>query len=126
MSVSNEKVTDFTDLIAWQKAHGLALLAYRISKGFPANEQFALTNQFTRAAVSVTSNIAEGFGRSTAKDKKNFYVIAKGSLLELRSQAMIAKDLGYLNSEHFAQFEHNAIEVVRLISGIIRSAQDRE
>lgn len=122
--MSNEKVTDFTDLIAWQKAHQLVLLAYRISKDFPAHEQFALTNQFTRAAVSITSNIAEGFGRATAKDKRNFYVIAKGSLLELRNQAMIAKDLGYLYPEPFARFEMDAVEVVRLISGIIRSAKD--
>jgi len=122
--MSNEKVTDFTDLIAWQKAHQLVLLAYRISKKFPASEQFALTNQFTRAAVSITSNIAEGFGRATSKDKRHFYVIAKGSLLELRNRAMIAKDLGYLDLEHFTQFEQDAVEVIRLISGITRSAHD--
>jgi len=122
--MSNGKIKDFTDLIAWQKAHQLVILSYRISKGFPTNEQFALTNQFTRAAVSVTSNIAEGFGRATAKDKRNFYVIAKGSVLELRSQVRVAKDLGYLDVESFTQFEHDAIEVIRLISGIIHSAQD--
>jgi four helix bundle protein len=124
--MSNEGVKDFTDLIAWQKAHQLILLAYRISKDFPVSEQFALTNQFTRATVSVTSNIAEGFGRATVKDKRNFYVIAKGSVLELRSQAMIAKDLGYLDIVRFNEFEQNAVEVIRLISGIIRSAQDAQ
>lgn len=122
--MSNGKITDFTDLIAWQKAHQVVLLAYRTSKSFPSNEQFALTNQFTRAAVSITSNIAEGFGRATAKDKRGFYVIAKGSALELRSQARIAKDLEYISQETFEKLEKDAIEVVRLISGIIQSAQD--
>ncbi len=80
----------------------------------------------TRAAVSITSNIAEGFGRGTAKDKAQFYVIAKGSTLELRSQMYIARDLRYTNAFTASQFENDAQEVIRLISGIIHSAQDRE
>lgn len=122
---SKTNIQDFTDLIAWQKAHQLVLLTYQLTKQFPSAEQFALTNQSTRADVSVTSNIAEGFGRDTKKDKVHFFVIAKGSLLELRSQIRVAKDLGYILQTDFDQFENNAIEVVRLISGIIRSATDR-
>ncbi len=126
MSMSKDTVRDFSDLIAWQKAHQLVLLTYQVVKHFPANEQFILVSQMTRAAISISSNIAEGFGRNTAKDKRQFYVIAKGSALELRSQIRIAKDIGYIDEELFRQFERDAIEVVRLISGIINSAQTRE
>ncbi len=126
MSMSKDTVRDFSDLIAWQKAHQLVLLTYRVVKHFPANEQFILVSQMTRAAISISSNIAEGFGRSTAKDKRQFYVIAKGSTLELRSQIRVAKDVGYIDEELFRRFERDAIEVVRLISGIINSAQTRE
>ncbi len=117
-------IQDFTDLLAWQKSHQLVLQTYALSRQFPSNEQFALTNQITRAVVSITSNIAEGFGRSTKKDKTHFYVIAKGSALEVRSQMRIAKDLGYIESRVFDKFEQDATEVTKLISGIIRSAPD--
>lgn len=122
--MSETKVHDFTDLIAWQKSHALVLKTYQVAKNFPEYERFVLTSQITRAAISITSNIAEGFGRNTAKDKRHFYSIAKGSALELRSQSRIAKDFGYMDEDIFIQFEHDAIEVLRLISGIILSAQD--
>ncbi len=120
------EIKDFTDLIAWQKAHKLVLTTYTITKTFPNAERFALSNQMTRAAISITSNIAEGFGRNTAKEKSQFYSIAKGSALEVRSQMHIARDLGYIQAETFTEFERDAYEVIRLITGIINSAQDRE
>jgi len=124
--MSEIKIKDFTDLIAWQKSHKLVLTTYEVVKTFPNIEKFALSNQMTRAGISITSNIAEGFGRNTARDKAQFYSIAKGSTLELRSQMYIARDLGYITMETFSRFERDAHEVIRLISGIIHSAQDRE
>ncbi len=124
--MSEQKIQDFTDLTAWQKAHALVLMTYSIVKTFPDSEKFVLSNQMTRAAISIPSNIAEGFGRNTAKDKIQFYGIAKGSTLELRSQMYIARDLKYIDIDTCTQFEKDAQEVIRLISGIIHSAQDRE
>ncbi|MDP3958015.1 MAG: four helix bundle protein, partial [bacterium] len=82
------KITSFTDLIAWQEANRFAVFIYSLSKGFPKEEKFSLTDQLRRAAVSVSSNIAEGFARNSRKDKLQFYTIAKGSLFEVHSQSL--------------------------------------
>ncbi len=92
------KIQTFKDLTAWQQAHNLVLFIYKITDSFPKTELFALNTQMRRAAISITSNIAEGFGRSTSKDKRHFYTISKGSLLELDSQIAIANDLQYITN----------------------------
>lgn len=71
----NKKLSKFTDLIVWQKGHKLVLLIYKITKTFPSEEKFGLISQMQRSAVSITSNISEGFGRRTSLDKKRFYDI---------------------------------------------------
>ncbi len=116
-------VVNFTDLLVWQKAHDLVLLVYKATKNFPEDEKFALTNQLRRAAVSITSNIAEGFGRNTSKDKVHFYSMSKGSLLEVQSQLYIAKDLGYIKFEDFNIFENQIVEIAKMISGLKNSAR---
>jgi four helix bundle protein len=73
MKPKNKKIISFTDLIVWQKAHQLVLDIYKITEKFPKKETYSLTDQMRRAAVSVSSNIAEGFGRYTYKDKIHFY-----------------------------------------------------
>ena len=78
-----ERIKSFTDLIAWQEAHKLALIVYKTTKKFPENEKFGLVSQMRRSAVSITSNIAEGFSRVSKKEKLQFYAIARGSLTEL-------------------------------------------
>ena len=78
--MENGKIRDFTDLEAWRKAHELALLIYKATEKFPKSEAFGLISQMQRAAVSITSNIAEGFGRQTLKEKIQFYYQAQGSL----------------------------------------------
>ena len=74
-------ISNFTDLIAYKKAHELVIEVYKITKKFPEDEKFGLTNQIRRAGISITSNIAEGFARMTAKDKAHFYGIALLNLL---------------------------------------------
>ncbi|MFA5830913.1 MAG: four helix bundle protein [Candidatus Paceibacterota bacterium] len=118
-------IRNFTDLDAWQKSREVTLLVYKITKSFPADEKFALTVQMRRAAISVISNIAEGFGRSTARDKAHFYASAKGSLLEVQSQAIIAEDLGYLASLQRKNLDEKITATARLISGLINSAMDK-
>ena len=92
-------------------------------KEFPTDERFGLTNQIRRAAVSISSNIAEGFGRGTAKDKVQFYLIAVGSLCEVESQLLIAEDLGYIKKNN--KVMETIISVDKLLKGLIRSARSR-
>ena len=75
-----KQIKEFTDLIVWQKGHKLVLTVYLVTKKFPREELFGLSSQMRRAGVSITSNIAEGFGRKGFKEKIQFYYLAKGSL----------------------------------------------
>jgi len=94
-------IKHFTDLIAWQKNHQLVLEIYKITKKFPKDELFGLTSQIRRAVVSITSNIAEGYGRYYFKEKIRFYTISRGSSTEVQNHLIIAKDLGYITEEEF-------------------------
>ncbi len=99
-----QKAEKFEDLEVWQKAHGLVLETYKITKMFPNDEKFGLVSQMRRAAVSVAANIAEGFKKRGVRDKANFYNIAQGSSEELRYYFTLAKDLGYISTnDHFMQ-----------------------
>ena len=118
----NSKIVSFTDLNAWKEGHKLVLAIYKITSSFPANEKFGLVSQMNRAAISITSNIAEGFTRIGVKDKINFYYIAKASLTELQNQLIICKDLILINSENFSQNWDQTIVVHKLITGIIKGA----
>jgi four helix bundle protein len=115
-----EKIRSFRDLDAWKEGHRLVLEIYKTTKSFPKEEIFGLSNQLRRSAVSITSNIAEGFSRKSLKEKIQFYSMAKASNTELQNQLLIARDVGYLNEEKFKQLEEQSIRVNKLISGLIR------
>jgi four helix bundle protein len=87
----------YKDLIVWQKAMNMVTSVYMISKTFPATEQFGLTSQLRRAAVSVPSNIAEGYRRKGEKDRRHFYIIAQGSVAEVETQLELSSRLGFVN-----------------------------
>lgn len=91
----NKKINQLEDFRAWQEAVILAELIYKITKDFPKEEQFGLTSQLRRAAVSVSANLAEGFGRQHSKDKEHFYVTARGSLYEVKSLLAVSERLQY-------------------------------
>jgi four helix bundle protein len=91
-----------------------------LTKFFPKEEMFGLTNQIRRAVVSVTSNIAEGFSRNSAKEKTQFYSIAKGSITEVQNQLLISKDVGYINNMEFETTEEQVIRVSKLITGLLK------
>lgn len=97
------------------------LNVYDATKDFPTEEKFSLTSQIRRAVVSVTSNIAEGFGRSSEKDKLHFYTMSRGSLLELQNQALIAHDISLLSDQSFTALHEQSIIVHKLLNGLIRS-----
>jgi four helix bundle protein len=90
-----EPAKTFEDLLVWQKAHLFVLAVYRLSGAFPKYEIYGLTSQFRRAAVSIASNIAEGFRKRSKMDKIRFLNIAQGSVEECRYYLILSKDLGY-------------------------------
>lgn len=116
------KIERFTDLETWRQSHNLALMVYKITKTFPAEERFSLVDQMRRCSISIGSNIAEGFARQTSKEKKQFYFIAKGSVTELQNQLLVARDVGYLSKEDFDSASILTVQVHKLISGIIKSS----
>ena len=93
-----EKAESFEDLLVWQKAHRWVLGVYRLSKPFPKDELYGLTAQLRRAAVSVPSNIAEGFKRRSLSDKARIFNIAQASLAEASYHLILARDLEYADS----------------------------
>ncbi|MEO6066961.1 MAG: four helix bundle protein [Gemmatimonadota bacterium] len=114
----------YRDLEAWKEAHQLVLAVYRLSGSFPRDERFGLTAQVRRAAVSVTSNIAEGSGRRTDPWMLTFLGYAMGSLQEVDSQILVAKDLEFAPLGAFGDIEERINRVGRLLSGL-RSALER-
>lgn len=122
-TTGHSAIKTFADLNSWKEAHKLVLLTYKLTKKFPKNELFALTNQMTRASVSVSSNIAEGFSRGSSKDKVNFYRMALGSLTELQNQFYIAKDVNYVETSEFNIFMNQSIVVHKLINGLIKGVE---
>ena len=108
----------FEKLDVWQKAVGLAGDVYNATRSFPSDERFGLTAQMRRAAVSVSSNIAEGSGRSSDADFSRFIEIAYGSLMEVVSQAMIAFRQTFLTEESLKMLYDNAEELARMLSGL--------
>lgn len=124
MPEDKKKIESFTDLIVWQEAHKLVLAIYRVTTLFPQSEIFGLTNQMRRCSVSITSNIAEGFGRQSYKEKAQFYSISKGSNLELQNQLLIARDINILDKKEFDVIAKQSIAVSKLLTGIIRKSKD--
>ena len=120
---NNKNIKEFTDLRALQKAHILVLAIYSSTKKFPREEIFGLTSQMQRAAISVTSNIAEGFGRQTYKEKIQFYYLSQGSLTELKNQLIAAKDIGYLTNSRFQELIDVADDAHRLLQGLIAKSK---
>lgn len=124
--IEKSKIRSFTDLIAWKESHRLALMIYKVTDKFPDKEIYSLVSQMRRCSVSITSNIAEGFSRQGVKEKIQFYYMAKGSLTELQSQLLIARDLKYLPKENFDDLAKQTILTSKLIVGLIKSLKSRD
>lgn len=124
MDKNAKQIESFTDLVVWQEAHKLVVSLYKDTELFPKSEIFGLTNQMRRCVISITSNIAEGFGRQSYKEKVQFYSIAKGSNLELQNQLLAARDIGYLKIEVFQKLAEQSVVVGRLLTGLIRKSKE--
>jgi four helix bundle protein len=110
----------YTELAVWLKSRQLAKRTYELTRNFPKEELFGLTNQMRRAAVSVPSNIAEGCGRQHSPDTIRFLFIARGSLFELETQFYLASDLGYLSEHPLHEMLLALNECKKLLQGFIR------
>lgn len=115
------KTFSFEKLIAWQKARELASEIYKITKLFPKDEVFGLTSQMRRCAVSIASNLAEGSGRNSMKDKARFTEIAFGSALELLNQLILSFDFEYFEEQKHIEIREKITEVTVLINGLYKS-----
>lgn len=124
MNSNAKKIESFTDLVVWQESHKLVVSLYKATETFPQTEIFGLTNQMRRCVISITSNIAEGFGRQSYKERVQFYSIAKGSNLELQNQLLAAGDIGFLNKERFQELAEQSVDVGKLLTGLIRKSKE--
>lgn len=120
MNTTREPARTFQDLVVWRKSHALVLGVYRLTAGFPKQETYGLCSQMRRAAVSVPANIAEGFRKRGRADKVRFMNIAEGSLEESRYYLILAKDLGYENTEGLMALLE---EVSRLLNAYAKAIQ---
>ena len=123
MDYGNEnKIRNFTDLNAWRTGHELVLEIYKITRKFPREELFALTVQLRRAVISITSNSAEGFSRSSYREKAQFYSISLGSLTEVQNQVLISKDLNYITDQEYQAVEEKILSANKFINGLIKKS----
>jgi len=117
---------NFKELIVWQKSYQLCLNLYEISKDFPHEEKYGLSSQIRRAAISIPSNIAEGYGRKTIPDYVRCLYIAYGSTCELETQILLSGDLGYLNEENQSIILEKIKEVERMLMALIKSLENKK
>lgn len=111
---------DFRGLKVWEKAHKLTLEVYRTTRSFPEDERYGLTSQMRRAAASIGANICEGCGRETRPDFAHFLQIAAGSASELQYHFVLARDLGYVRTDHCAELTSDVTEIKRMLTGLIQ------
>ena len=118
-------VKSYRDLVAWQGARKLVRETYLLTAAFPVGERFGLVSQMDRAAVSVPSNIAEGYGRATTQDYLHFLRIARGSAYELETQLVLAEDLGLCTQAASSKVVETLQEVIRVLQGPIAALERR-
>jgi len=110
----------YRKLLVWQKSMAFVTKVYTKTKSFPSEELYALTSQIKRSAISIPSNIAEGYGRDEKKDYLKFLNIALSSLFELQTQIEIAYNLGYINENSFTELYEDSREIERMLSSFIK------
>ena len=119
-----QSIKTFRDLLVWQKAMRLVTEIYQQTNTFPSDERFGLVSQIRRSAVSIPSNIAEGYGRQSTKDYIRFLQLARGSLYELQTQMEISLNLQYYNQQDFDRINDSSKEIERMMSSLIRKVKE--
>lgn len=113
------KLKSYKELIVWQKSIELVKLIYELTSYFPKEELFGIVSQMRRAAISIPSNMAEGYGRRSHKEYTQFYAISYSSALELETQLIIAKKLNFCSGEKFIRAEELLVEVLKMLYTMI-------
>jgi len=114
-------IKSYKDLLVWQKGIVIVKEIYLLCANLPKNEIYGLQSQMKRAAVSIPSNIAEGYGRNYTQNYIQFLKIARGSLLELETQIIISKELGFINTDKFNQIINLITEENKMLNAFIKS-----
>ena len=109
------------NLAVWEFSHSLVLSIYRITHYFPNAERFALTDQIKRAAYSIPANIVEGHSKNSHKEFIKYLYISRASLEELRYFLLLSKDLNYISSEIYCDFEKKCMQISKMLNGLIKS-----
>lgn len=117
-------IQSYRDLIAWQKSIALVTDIYKLTAKFPEREKFGLTSQLNRASVSVSANIAEGWGRETSKSFLQFLRTSRASLMEVQTLIEIAKNIELISLEEYRDVISKSDEVSKIIQGLIKSIQN--
>lgn len=114
---------NYKELIVWQKAHENVLLIYSHTKGFPNQEQFGITSQIRRAAVSIPTNIGEGTGKSSKKDFANYLQSALGSTQEVEYLLLLSNELGYINKDQYLKINSLTNEVKAMLISLVKKVR---
>jgi four helix bundle protein len=117
-------IKSYKDLIVWQKSMALVKEIYILSSHFPKSEVYGITSQMRRAAISIPSNIAEGYGRKSTKTYAQFCAIAFGSALELETQLIIAEELQLASKEEFRKVKSILVEVCKMLNTMLSKIRD--
>jgi four helix bundle protein len=118
-------VKNYKELSVWQKSVKLSIGVYKITGRFPEAEKFGLISQIRRAATSIPANIAEGWGGGSTREYIQFLFIARGSLMELETHALIAHELGYLGNEMLASLQQEVQDIGKMLNGLIHALRSR-
>jgi four helix bundle protein len=113
-------MNSYRDLIVWQKSMYLVKMVYLLTNQLPKDEQYSLTSQLKRSAISVASNIAEGYGRQHKREYIHFLQISRGSLFELQTQLEIAVMVGYLNTDQLTEVNEIGVEIEKMLNSLIK------
>jgi four helix bundle protein len=116
---------NYQELKVWQKAYALCLVIYQMTTKYPSEEKYGLSSQLKRAAVSVPSNIAEGYGRKSIREYIQFLYVAYGSICEIETQLLLTKDLKYIGEKFYSEIRLQLSEVERMLKALIKSLEKK-
>lgn len=123
--METSKIKSYRELLIWQKSIQVVTNIYKLTRDFPKEELFGLTSQMRRCAISIPSNIAEGFGRNSQGDFKRFLNISLGSTYELQTQIEISQNLEYLNTENYKYLMESCVELEKMMNSLVSKIKEK-